>query len=90
MAAHWIITTLEESGKHANYITSSKWVHGATPAAEGLGAYNLVMDIKDKTKHASSGEIIAHTDNKKIVNGVHRDVYRKVCAHKRQVLLSWQ
>ena len=45
MAAYWVITILEESGKYSNNISSSNWVNGAIPAAEGLGLLNLIKEI---------------------------------------------
>ena len=50
MPAGWIVTTVEERGKHVNEIMSTKWVKGATRVAEGLSMLNLVKEINDKTK----------------------------------------
>jgi len=49
MAAYWIVTTLDEAEKYTDAITSSKWIHGAIPIAEGLGLYNLIKEINSQT-----------------------------------------
>ena len=70
MAAYWVITTVDEAEKYTNAITSSKWINGTIPAAEGLGLYNLIKEINSKTRHITGGEIIVYSDNKRIINEV--------------------
>jgi len=77
MAAYWVITILEESGKYSNNISSSNWVNGAIPAAEGLGLLNLIREINTKTKEISTGEIVIYCDNRKIINGVVSEVCKE-------------
>jgi len=77
IAAYWLITTLEESRKYSNNISSSNWVNGAIPAAEGLGLLNLIREINTKTKHISIGEIVIYCDNRKIIKGVVSEVYKE-------------
>ena len=57
VAAVWVITALEERGKHVNKMASSKWVNVATPAAEGLGLLNLVKETNKNAKHSTEDEI---------------------------------
>ena len=57
VAAFWVITTLKERGKCFNYITSSNWVNGAIPVAEGLCLLNLLKEINNKTKQVTGGKI---------------------------------
>ena len=67
MAAYWIVTRLDETGKQTNNISLSKWTNRLVPAAEGIGLLNLIKEINKQIKHIIDGEITIYFDNKKVI-----------------------
>ena len=54
-------------------VHTNDWEEAMTPTGEAIGILDLIMNVKNNTKHLSQGGVVIFNDNKKIINDINRD-----------------